>query len=277
MATVDFITSAHTHSLICPVCQSPLCRREGSLVCDARHTYDIARAGYVNLVNTSSHRASGDSRECVQARTEFLSSEAYAPFREAICEAAGEGGVLVDAGCGEGYYTCTLARRFAMTYGFDLSKASITAAARRAAALGVRESTFFGVGSVYALPIASGAADTVVNVFAPCVEEEYSRILRPGGVLVVACAGEDHLKGLKSVLYDELRPNTERADLPCSLEHISCRRVRYDITLDTPELIRALYLMTPYAYRTSVAAEQRLFSLDSLTTTVDFDIHVYKK
>ena len=277
MAAADFITGAHTGSLICPVCKSPLYRREGSLVCDSRHTYDIARAGYVNLVNGVSSRVSGDSAECVAARTAFLCSEHYAPFREAICEAAGEGEVLVDAGCGEGYYTCALARSYNMTYGFDLSKASITSAARRAAALGVRESTFFGVGSVYALPIGSGAADTVVNVFAPCVEEEYSRILRQGGLLVVACAGEEHLRGLKSVLYEEIRPNTERADLPRTLEHISSSRLRYDITLDSPELIRALYLMTPYAYRTGDKDRDRLFSLERLTTTVDFDIHVYRK
>lgn len=277
MAGADIISSLHTRALICPVCSAPLVRAQGSLVCPSRHTYDIARAGYVNLVNTSSQKEQGDSAECAHARAVFLSSDAYAPFRDAVCEAAGEGEVLVDAGCGEGYYTTGLALRFSMTYGFDLSKGAVTSAARRAAAEGVRERTFFGVGSVYSLPLASECADAVVSIFSPCVEEEYSRLLRSGGRLVVACAGKDHLRGLKSALYEQVRDNTERADLPHTLRHVESTKVRYDITLKDPELIRALYLMTPYAYRTSDAARDRLFSLDTLTTTLDFDIHVYEK
>ena len=277
MGRNEHIDKTITSRLACPVCSMPLDRVGGSLVCESRHTYDIARTGYVNLVNTSSQRESGDSEECVRARSIFLGSGGYAEFSRAVCRAAGEGEVCVDAGCGEGYYTTALARSFSLTYGFDLSRASIIAAAKRARAEGVAERTFFGVGSVYSLPMQSGCADVITNIFAPCVEEEYKRVLRDSGRLVVACAGEEHLSGLKSALYDEVRVNTERRDLPASMTIVSCEKVRYELTLDTPELIRALYMMTPYAYRTSREAEARLFSLRRLTTLVDFDILVYKK
>ena len=277
MAKKEQITEGMTEALLCPVCHGGMKRCDGSLLCESRHNYDIARQGYVNLINTTSQKESGDSFECAQARVEFLSSGKYAAFRDAICEAAGRGRICIDAGCGEGYYTSALPYGFEYTYGFDLSKASITASARRANAEGVSGKCFFGVGSVYSLPMRDGSADVVTNIFAPCVEEEYTRVLRDGGLLVVGCAGERHLEGLKAALYDEVRENTTRADLPTNLEHVSTRKVTYEITLDSPELIRALYMMTPYAYKTSAEAEARLLSRDSLSTIVDFDIHVYKK
>ncbi len=263
--------------LVCPCCGMPMKKEGGSLVCENRHTYDIAKAGYVNLTNTTSKKLSGDSKEMVRARTDFLGHGAYAPFMEQVCRLAGGGRVCVDAGCGEGYYTVGLSHSFEMVYGFDLSKASCMAAAKRARAAGADGRCFFGVGSVYSLPIADGCADCVTNIFAPCVEEEYSRILRAGGKLVVACAGVHHLQGLKDALYDTTRENTARADLPTHLVLEDSVNVSYDITLTDREMIKNLYMMTPYCYRTGIEAQKKLLSLDTLTTRVDFDIHIYRK
>jgi 23S rRNA (guanine745-N1)-methyltransferase len=185
--------------------------------------------------------------------------------------------VLVDAGCGEGYYTVSLAQDFEYTYGFDLSRSSVQTAAKRARAAGLGERCFFGVSSVYSMPIADASADCVTNVFAPCAEEEYSRILKEGGILVLACAGVHHLEGLKAVLYDAVRENSDRADLPKRLTLIERKNVSYEITLSSPEQIRDLYMMTPYCYKTSIEAQKKLLALDSLTTVVDFDIYVYRK
>ena len=249
-------------------------------MCGHRHTYDIAKAGYVNLHNTSSQKQSGDSKEMASARTSFLDTGAYAPFLLGIRGCAldsAEHGVLVDAGCGEGYYTTALAQDFDASYGFDLSKFSCASAAKRARALGVSDSCHIGVASVYSMPVADGCADCVTNIFAPCAEEEYSRILRSGGILIVACAGVHHLEGLKGVLYDEIRENTERADLPLKMEKLCTRNVSYSVTLNSPDEIRSLYMMTPYCYKTAIESQKKLLALDSLTTVVDFDIHVYRR
>lgn len=266
-----------TRALICPVCTSPLKREGNSILCGNRHTYDIARSGYVNLHNTSSQKQSGDSKEMAASRTAFLGSGAYGQFMEEVRKAAGTGDVLVDAGCGEGYYTVALSQNFKYSYGFDLSRDSVNTAAKRAKAAGAGARCFFGVASVYSLPIADGAADCVTNIFAPCAEEEYCRILRAGGLLVVACAGVHHLEGLKAVLYASVRENSDRADLPKRMELLEKRNVSYNIKLDSPEMIRALYMMTPYCYKTGIEAQKKLLSLDRLTTVLDFDIYIYRK
>ena len=97
--------------LTCPVCGGALHREERSLRCGAGHCYDLARQGYVNLLRTnrSKDKRHGDDKRMVAARTAFLDAGYYAPLRDAIAAAAteyttGDAGVL-DAGCGEGYYT----------------------------------------------------------------------------------------------------------------------------------------------------------------------------
>lgn len=97
--------------LACPVCGGALHREERSLRCGAGHCYDIARQGYVNLLRTnrSKDKRHGDDKRMVAARTAFLDAGYYAPLRDAIAAAAteytsGDADVL-DAGCGEGYYT----------------------------------------------------------------------------------------------------------------------------------------------------------------------------
>ena len=266
-----------TDFLICPYCKQPLFQKSGSLVCQARHTYDIAKSGYVNLTNTNSQKESGDSKEMARARSAFLDSGAYDKFKEAVCMAVGNGRLLIDAGCGEGYYTTDAAQSFEFGCGFDLSKAAVEKAAKRARVLGLSEKMFFGVSSVYSLPVSDDCADCITNIFAPCAEQEYMRVLKHGGILVVACAGKGHLEGLKRVLYKDIRENTERADLPQYMKETDKIEISYDILLESPQQIKDLYMMTPYCYKTGIEAQNMLFSLDRLETRVEFDIHIYKK
>ena len=231
------------------------------------------------MINTTSQKEKGDSKDMAVRRTAFLDSGKYEPFRDAILratDAAATRSVVVDAGCGEGYYTTALCNDFSYVYGFDLSKASIDRAAKRAKELLLTDRCFFGVGSVYDIPIKDETADCVVNIFAPIVEKEYTRILKKDGILVIGCAGPKHLWGLKDILYDKTSLNTERADLPKDMELISKEQVCYEFEV-SGENIKNLYMMTPYAHKTSRQAEERLFSHNALKATADFLILTYKK
>ena len=130
--------------LTCPVCGGVLHREERSLRCGAGHCYDIARQGYVNLLrsNQSKSKRHGDDKRMVAARTAFLDAGYYAPLRDAIAAAAveytsGDADVL-DAGCGEGYYTAHVLHalqaqgRSASVCGVDISRDALICAHRRA-------------------------------------------------------------------------------------------------------------------------------------------------
>ena len=163
-----------------------------------------------------------------------------------------------------------------MTVGFDLSKFACSAAAKSARREG-RGNILYSTASVFELPVKDGVADAVVNIFAPCAEEEYSRILRDGGYLFVVGAGRDHLMGLKRAIYEDTYENGERADLPKNMTMVERRLVRFEIEVCGKDDIATLFSMTPYYWRTSEADKEKLMALDTLKTEIEFEISIYKK
>ena len=268
----------------CPVCgcdmfvtedgKSAKCKGENAK--GKNHSFDFSADGYLSFGHTG-----GDSKAAVSARSLFLRhtptySLAAAAVMRTVQRYLPNCDVLVDAGCGEGYYTSILADVCQNAVGFDLSKFACSAGAKYAKKDG-KDNLLFATSSVFELPLKSGCADAVVNIFAPCAEEEYSRVLRDGGYLFVVGAGREHLMGLKKALYDNVYENEERADLPKNMEHVECQRAHYLMNVSGKDKIAALFSMTPYYWRTSESDKEKLASLDSLVTNVDFEINVYKK
>ena len=250
-----------------------------SLVCNGarKHTFDFSSKGYVNLSLAQS--ATGDSREAVCSRSQFLDSGYYAPIREKLCELIAEykkDGFVIDAGCGEGYYTEGIADMCYLAAGFDLSKFAVASTASR---LKCKQDArrFAAVASVFELPVKSGAADAVISIFAPCAEDEFCRVLSDNGIVIVVSAGEDHLMGLKRAVYHEVRRNEERADMPKGMKLVEQKRLKYTANIEGKEAILNLFSMTPYYWRTSRSDAEKLSGLDSLTTEIDILFTVYTK
>ena len=268
----------------CPVCGGPLKKQGGALVCPARHSFDIAAKGYAHLLPSSRMHAKvpGDDRDMVAARRAFLDSGAYEPFQKALAGLVLEytAGVprpfVLDAGCGEGYYTAAVAKalreagREGCVAGFDISKFAVKAAAGR------DKQVFWAVAGSFAIPVESGAVHCLLNVFSPMVETEFARVLAPGGVLLYAVPGPRHLFGLKQVLYDTPyeNPVSDTAYKGFVLE----RRVpvRDCITL-RGEQIGRLFQMTPYYWKTPRAGAARLAACTELSTEIEFDFLVYRR
>lgn len=272
----------------CPICHSAMSLSMGkdgtavSLLCVGakRHCYDMAASGYVNLA-LPGRTDGGDSKEAVRARREFLNLGYYAPAADALAEtvcqyANAKEGIIIDAGCGEGYYSERLAGKGYSVAGVDLSRPAVDSAAKRFSR-GGREHGFFGVASVYELPFADESASAVVNVFAPCAEREFIRVLRPNGILAVMYAGPEHLMGLKRAMYDRVHENDTRADLPSELTKIEERRICFEVCVEGGEAVQNLFSMTPYYWKTSKEDGEKLKKLSNLTTTVDMVISVYQK
>ena len=265
--------------LKCPVCGSGIERDGGVLSCNGvrRHCFDISSAGYVNLASSKA-AGGGDDAALIRARTAFLEKDCYKPIADAVCDAlrtyAGEDLTVLDAGCGEGYYSAKMAECGHCIVGLDLSKRGITHAAKCAARKGLN--AFFCVAGIFDLPLADASVDAVVSLFAPVAEEEFLRVLKPGGILVLVGAGEEHLFSLKRVLYDTPYRNQPRADLPTQMAQVGGERVRYTFDADT-QTLQELFAMTPYYYRTPKQGIARLAETALLAVDVDAEILVYRK
>ena len=264
--------------LSCPVCKQAMTLDPDGRVCKClaarAHCYDRAKSGYFNF--TSPSDGSGDLKEAVNARREFLGAGYYQPLSDAVNDLLSEvnAETVVDAGCGEGYYTNRMAQTRDVL-GVDLSRAGIDAAAKGARRDATRAT--FLVSSLFTLPVQDATFDAVTNLFAPCAEEEFSRVLRAGGHLLLVGAGERHLMGLKKVLYDDPYLNQGRADLPQDMELLVKKRLSYSITVKGCAHVEALFSMTPYYWRTGKEAKDKLLTLDTLETEVDFDLYLFRK
>ena len=265
----------------CPVCGEKLVIGVGVYRCAAGHCFDRAKEGYVNLLPANRQHASapGDDKEMVRARTAFLDSGRYAALKEALCALAeryaGERTVLLDAGCGEGYYTEGLSRVIAekggRTGGADLSKTAVKKAAKRC-----REAEI-AVASVYHLPLAERSVDMVTDCFSPLAKEEYRRVLKDGGRFLYVVPGARHLWEMKEVLYERPYENEVREEAYEGFRLLETVPLSFGFRLENAEEIMALFRMTPYAWKTPKEGVERLTEQKELSLTAEFRILVYER
>ena len=267
----------------CPICGGPLAREERVYRCVNGHSYDIAKEGYTYLLppNQKHSSAPGDDKGMAAARREFLSKGYYAPLLNTLCnEIAARSGpapVILDAGCGEGYYTSGIYRSLLaagkqpQAAGIDISKFILRSAAKREKAIE------FAVASSYRLPVADGCAELLLDCFSPLALEEFHRVLKPGGFFFYVVPAADHLWELKQVLYDRPYPNEEKETPYQGFAYDAIVPVEDTITLASQADIHALFQMTPYYWKTPKAGAERLAALDTLTTRVSFRVHIFRK
>ena len=268
--------------LICPVCSRPLQVEEKRAFCEAGHSFDRGKEGYFNLLLSSSAGGHGDDKAMLLARRAFLEKGYYKHLLDALTEVCirrfEKGCTLVDAGCGEGYYTDFICRALAEQKGsvnffaFDIAKDAAKMVAKKMGSL----ATVF-VSSAYRMPLANESADGILSLFAPFAREEYLRVLKPGGFLIRAYPLEDHLFELKKAVYDTPLKNEAVSDSGEGWESVEEIRVQKRIELDSNEDITALFGMTPYAHKTSEQDRDKLKGLEKLSVGTDFGIGIYRK
>lgn len=267
----------------CPVCGQPLTRGATAYRCPANHCFDLAAAGYTYLLPAGGKHAKlpGDSKEMAAARNRFLSAGYYAPLADklaALCiSRTGPAPCILDAGCGEGYYTARIfdaltgAGKSPQVAGIDISKSCLRWAAKR------EKGIEFAVASSYHLPIASGSIDLLINCFSPLCLEEFSRALKPGGRFLYVVPGAKHLWELKQVLYETPYQNEEKRSDYAGFQYETVESVDARIHLPSQDAVFSLFQMTPYFWKTPKAGSARLAALDSLDTTISFQVHVFRK
>jgi len=267
----------------CPLCGAALTREEHVYRCPAGHSYDIAKEGHTYLlpVNQKHSLAPGDDQGMARARRDFLSKGYYAPLLNTLCHLSvshtGPTPSVLDAGCGEGWYTAGVYRalldagKSPRMAGIDISKFILRSAAKR------EKRVEFAVASSYRLPLADGSIDLLLDCFSPLALEEFRRVLRPGGVFLYVVPAADHLWELKQVLYDRPYPNEEKETPYEGFAYESILPVEDTIALACREDIQNLFQMTPYYWKTPRSGAERLASLDTLTTRTAFRVHVFRR
>lgn len=263
--------------LICPVCSEELNKQDRSYVCPNRHSFDVARQGYVNLLTVQQKHSlnPGDTREQVLSRRAFLEEGHYAPILNALIETAKDLGItgpILDVGCGEGYYSAQLAQALkAELVGFDISKEAV-----RCAAAKYKGPTWLTATAAH-IPVEAGSAQLVTSLFALTLPEEFSRVLQDEGWYFQVLACQDHLLGLKSIIYPELKFKEKDSvpELP-GFDLVKSIPIRFTFTVEG-EQIQNLFSMTPHVFRIGKEGAERLKNTQTLTDTASCVLNVYRK
>ena len=261
--------------LLCPICGGSLSKNDHTWQCENRHSFDIARQGYVNLLPVQNKRSlqPGDTKEQVLSRRAFLDGGFYAPIADALCKLARDhncSGPILDVGCGEGYYSARLAQALnAELVGLDISKEAVRCAAGR------HKNAQWLCASAAHLPVADGCAGLVTSLFALTVPEEFRRVLHPDGAFIQVLAAEDHLLGLKSIIYPELT-HKEKNSTPAvpGFYLAESRPVRFTFTVEGQQ-VQNLLAMTPHVYRIGKEGADRLRQTETLTDTASCILNLY--
>ena len=270
----------------CPVCDLPLIKLGKQYVCEKKHSYDISQKNHVNLLlaNQKKTKDPGDNKEMMENRRNFLNKGYYSKFSEGLNEAISfylksSGQYILDAGCGEGYFLSMLKNKLSNEadrkdinyYGIDISKSAIKYATERDKAIN------YAVGSNFNLPILDNCLDCVIRNFAPGEANEFNRVLKDDGKLIIVTPGVEHLFELKERLYEIPRKHEVKDDFKEGFELIDHRQIQYNIDLKDSEDIENLITMTPYYWSITNEMRSRINELKAFTTTLYFNILVYIK
>lgn len=263
---------------LCPVCGEKLIEEEKSAFCQNNHSFDKAKSGYINLLpNNLPGGNHGDNKLMIKARHDFLEKGYYLPLRDKLCEVLKEikkdNSVLIDLGCGEGWYTQGFAESLSddEILAVDISKDALKYAGKR------NKKIKCAAASVFHLPVENDAVDIGVSVFSPLCESEFQRVIKTGGYFIYVIPAEKHLWSLKKAIYENPYENEVKAYTMDGFDFVRKEIVQGDIIPDNKEDIENLFKMTPYYYKTSEQDQKRLVTNPPSHIEYDFEILIFQK
>ena len=250
--------------LLCPVrnCRLALVREGRRLLCARGHSFDVARSGYVNLLQPQERRSKqpGDTAEALAARGRLHDRGVTEPLRRAIADfiAASPDDTVLDAGCGDGFYLGGLASEVGFAgHGIDISTAAIDAAARRYTAC-----EWVVANADRLVPYADGSFTRVMSITGRMNPGEFRRVLRDDGRLLVAVSSPDDLIELRGVGRDRVARTV--ATFAPGFELADQRRAATTADLDAAAVHDVLHSIYRPLQPQPVAAMRVTFSLDLL-------------
>ena len=167
---------ASASAFACPICRENLTLVESSLKCSNRHSFDLAKFGYVNLALQIKQSANYD-KENFQNRQQILEAGFYQAILEGISDilaTKSSAKTVLDIGCGEGFYSRKLQESHSdkTFYAFDISK--------------------------------DASMDILLDIFSPANYGEFRRVLSQNGILIKAVPTENHLKEIRQMVQEQL-------------------------------------------------------------------------
>ena len=243
---------ASATAFACPICQENLTLLETSFKCCNRHSFDLAKFGYVNLAPQIKQSANYD-KENFQNRQQILEAGFYQAILEVVSDLLSNSKnakTILDIGCGEGFYSRKLQETHSEKtfYAFDISKDSVQIAAKSEPNWTVN----WFVGDLARLPIKDDSMDILLDIFSPANYGEFRRVLSKDSILIKVIPTKNHLKEIRQKVQDQLtKKDYSNQDIKNHFqEHftiLSSQTASLTKTI-TADQLQALLSMTPLLF-----------------------------
>ncbi|MBF6327302.1 putative RNA methyltransferase [Nocardia transvalensis] len=267
--------------LACPECGEAVTVRDRSLLCARRHSFDIARQGYVSLLTGASTKMTGDTAAMLDARAAFQGERHFAPIADAIAAAVAAPcpvpDAIVEIGAGTGYYLAAALEAAPHAYGIalDVSKP----AARRGARAHPRAAAVLA-DAWRGLPIRDGVLTHVLSVFAPRNPDEVARALAPDGRFLVVTPTSRHLSELIDPLgmvsVDAAKEDRLADTLSGRFEQLDRTLVEYPMKLGHTDITNVA-AMGPSAHHAADRRTARIAALPAMVqVTASVTVTTYR-
>lgn len=278
LAALNF--QEHEGALQCTICHSEMTVMDSkSLVCEKGHSFDLAKQGYVNMlqkqVSTMYDHTLFDARKRIIHDYKFY-DKVHQKISKIIDEALQEGGLVFDAGSGEGTHLNAIFNHLDKDsihgIGLDISKDGIVMAAKNYSDLN------WLVGDLTQTPFKEHSQDIILSFLSPANYSEFKRIMKPNGLLIKIIPGSHYLKEIREHLSDEDKEyeNTDTVNLMRNkVDVISEERVTYEREVDE-EVLRDILTMTPLTWHISESQIESILKNHHEIITVDLHIILAK-
>jgi len=264
--------------LKCPVCEKQLRKVNNAYLCDNKHSFDISKKGYVNLLQsqTSKVKIHGDSNAMLQARKSILYNGYYKLISQKLNDIIiklNPKQTIVDIGSGIGYYLDMLEQSNPNSsyYGIDISKNGVREGSKN------NENILYTVGTNNKLPYLNKSVDIIYAVFSPMNIAECLRVLKKGGYLITVSPNRNHLMELKRIIYTEITDKDYQVN---EIKEISLTKIDSKIVLDVVHLVGNdlynLFMMTPHFWKSGLDVKEKIAIIKEYDVTIDTVINVYK-
>lgn len=250
----------------CPICQQGIeISNEGKMSCLSNHTFDVAKQGYVYMLNRPIQSMYG--KELFESRHTVIQAGIYDRLQAAIArEITVEQPVILDTGCGEGSHLHRICEQLdrPVGVGIDISKEGVIAAAK------YNPEQLWCVGDLANSPFNEQSFDAILNILSPANYDEFKRLLKRGGKVIKVVPQENYLKELRKQAFanseKETYTNAETVDrFKASFANAEVKRITYTVPLEA-HLVQNLLEMTPMGWHIN---DKESIQLQEITIDLD--------
>ena len=282
MSDIDLLIEKNINILSCPVCKTSLQISKKSYSCKNNHNFDIAKQGYINLLQSNKKHSSdpGDNKNMINSRRSFLDQGYYEPISDFLNEIFIDNIShftnplkIVEVGSGEGYYINRLKNcHDGDYYGIDISKHGVKAASTK------YHDITFAVANAVELPFINNSVDVLISLFSPFYEESAKKVLSKHGIIIQTVPLNNHLLELRQVLYDEVNISQTKKNLLTQEKYfklVETKILNHSLHLSDQTSIQNIFSMTPHYWKTSPTRTNKLSSLQKLDVTLEVEFRIY--